>query len=561
MVKKYILIVAILLSDCAPRSLVQPSLSSPPPAMVQPSPSATQSRSPVDSPGRDVPALWISSAVPASLHQAALKWGLPIVFDSANSNLQLDIDTAPFWEGDQKVDWVYVLVAPFPTVVDGVSSQDLMDDWHGSSSRPFAGKPLLMDIATLTAFSKVWGPPAAGVVRTGPAEQLVDIAWQKRPSWAIVPFEKLDPRWKVLAVDGNSPIHKDFDTSRRMLLQTVIEYPLMISFGLHCSDPCPVSPLPALPPPNRDLSKMTTVVMTGTTSLVRGTAYMMNTKGITYPARDIQDWLTQADITHLSNEVSFYGGCPPQTIDMKGLQFCSDPHFIGLLKYAGVDVVELTGNHLIDYGPQSFLDTLSLYRQNNILYYGGGADLDEARKPLLIQNHGNKIAFIGCNTVNIGQYPTAAQDRPGAAPCDYDYVTQQITQLRNQGYLVIMTFQYYEVYDSLPLVSQVNDFRLMAQAGASVVQGSQAHYPQSMDFYNGAFIHYGLGNLFFDQMGDDPKMPAIRREFLDRHVFYDGRYVSTELLTAMLEDYSRPRPMTDDERAAFLTEYFSDSGW
>ena len=29
----------------------------------------------------------------------------------------------------------------------------------------------------------------------------------------------------------------------------------------------------------------------------------------------------------------------------------------------------------------------------------------------------------------------------------------------------------------------------------------------------------------------------------------------------MLEDYSRPRPMTDDERAAFLTEYFSLSGW
>jgi hypothetical protein len=44
-------------------------------------------------------------------------------------------------------------------------------------------------------------------------------------------------------------------------------------------------------------------------------------------------------------------------------------------------------------------------------------------------------------------------------------------------------------------------------------------------------------------------------------VFYDGRYISTELLTAMLEDYSRPRPMTEAERATFLSDYFYYSGW
>ena len=81
-----------------------------------------------------------------------------------------------------------------------------------------------------------------------------------------------------------------------------------------------------------------------------------------------------------------------------------------------------------------------------------------------------------------------------------------------------------------------------------------------MEFYQGTFIHYGLGNLFFDQMGNSPWYPT-RREFLDRHVFYDGRYIGTELLTALLEDYSRPRPMTLQEREAFLAEYFSASSW
>jgi len=82
-----------------------------------------------------------------------------------------------------------------------------------------------------------------------------------------------------------------------------------------------------------------------------------------------------------------------------------------------------------------------------------------------------------------------------------------------------------------------------------------------MEFYGDSFIHYGLGNLFFDQMGDIPYYPGIRREFIDRYTIYNGELISVELLTAMLEDYSRPRPMTPAERASFLNEYFHHSGW
>ena len=99
-----------------------------------------------------------------------------------------------------------------------------------------------------------------------------------------------------------------------------------------------------------------------------------------------------------------------------------------------------------------------------------------------------------------------------------------------------------------------------AAAGAAIVSGSQAHYPNPFDFYEGRFIHYGLGNLFFDQM-DAFIAPGIQREFIDRHIFYDGRHISTEILTAHLEDFSRPRPMTDEERSAFLSEAFTASGW
>jgi poly-gamma-glutamate synthesis protein (capsule biosynthesis protein) len=97
----------------------------------------------------------------------------------------------------------------------------------------------------------------------------------------------------------------------------------------------------------------------------------------------------------------------------------------------------------------------------------------------------------------------------------------------------------------------------LSEAGAVIVSGSQAHQPQGFAFQDGEFIHYGLGNLWFDQMWS----LETRQEFLDRHVFYDGRHISTELLTAILEDYSRPRPMTPEERTQLLEAAFAASGW
>jgi hypothetical protein len=63
-------------------------------------------------------------------------------------------------------------------------------------------------------------------------------------------------------------------------------------------------------------------------------------------------------------------------------------------------------------------------------------------------------------------------------------------------------------------------------------------------------------------MGDQDWMPpGIRRLFFDRYVIYGGKLISVELITAMLEDYSRPRIMSEEERAGFLEEYFNYSGW
>ena len=75
--------------------------------------------------------------------------------------------------------------------------------------------------------------------------------------------------------------------------------------------------------------------MSGVTALVRRTAELMNTKGVLYPASTLGGWLSEADLTHISNEVSFNLDCPPKKAALKEALFCSPPDYIRLLRAGG----------------------------------------------------------------------------------------------------------------------------------------------------------------------------------------------------------------------------------
>lgn len=541
MARRFLTLLLLLLVACTQQTVLLPSPTAfqaqatvtAPPVLVFPS-------QPIPSPSPTPKAvgIWITDAAPQMLRRQLEALQLPFA-ERAAASLLLDLEpTHP------TVRWVYALAAPFPTLRDGVTFEALQRAWQGKER--FNDRPLLMERNTRLAFASRWGEPGEGAVLEVPAEALLDRAWAEG-AFVILPFEALEPRWKVLAVDGISPIHKDFDAEH---------YPLQIGFAIQGVDAATIT----LPPTNRQAEKLTTVVLTGVTALVRATAYRMEQKGVLYPGEAIGDWLHQADIAHINNEVPFFSKCPFPNPNQLSLIFCSDPRYIDLFLHLGVDVIELSGDHFDNYGRVAMDETLALYRQKGLVYYGGGKDLAEARQPLLIEHHGNRLAFIGCN-VKEG-YAKATETMPGAAPCLWDDLTERIRRLRAQGFLVIMTFQHQECYAPFPCYGMTRDFHTVAEAGATIVSGSQAHFPQQMEFYNGAFLHYGLGNLFFDQDERTSDLPeGVRNEFLDRHVFYEGRHISTELLTAVLEDLSRPRPMTEEERHTFLAEYFQISGW
>ena len=511
---------------------VRPPADTPAPPAPTPTPEPTTVR------------LWTSPALPADLLGAAslvthigdlrVEW----VDDPALAEVRIEPNP-----DRPLVRWNYAVVAPFSTIRDDVSLQELRGAWAGSGDQPsvFISDQVRNEMVPLL------GRVSKAIVTT--EGELLDRAWEAGDAYAIVPFEKLEPRWKVMRLNGISPLDADFDPQR---------YSLATSFGLS-GDPEGMDRLESLlhwPESNRDPSKLTTVLMTGVSALVRATAWRMDLNGADYPGELIGDIMRQADITHISHESAFSEDCPPPDPAQTSLRFCSAPRHLPLFQSVGVDLIELSGNHLADWGTKALLYTLDQYEQLGFQTFAGGRDLAEARTPVTIDHNGNRIAFLGCNAAGPA-FGWAKDNRPGALSCNDEGLMGRVTQLADEGYSVIFTFQWPESTSPKPLPNQVEAFRDAIEAGASVVNGSQAHRPQSLEFYRDGLIHYGLGNLFFDQMHN----LSLRQEFLDRHTFYDGRHISTELLTAMLEDFAQPRPMTEAERQVLLGEIFAVSGW
>lgn len=436
--------------------------------------------------------------------------------------------------------WTYAVVVPFATTDDGTTLAQLQANWQAG------GVPSAMVTEQVEALlAALWGPGQARIV---PPESLVAQMWQERPAWSLVPFQRLTPDLKVLDVDGISPLDRGFNEAL---------YPLSVQVGV-AGDAEAVNAWLELWPgllSNRQADRITEVAMTGVTALVRATAYQMEIRGISYPGEEVAPVLQAADFAHVSNEVSFVPDCPPPHY-IGDPVFCSDPRYIALLQEIGVDVVELTGNHLNDWGTQYLPYTLGLYEEAGMAYFGGGRDLATAEQPLLLEHNGNTIAFLGCNPVGpAGAWATA--ERAGALPCDFPSFRAKLQELHELGYAVIATQQYQEIYNYSPTGQQRADFRALAAAGADAVSGSQGHHAQGFDFHDGAYIHFGLGNLFFDQMD----MPGTRQTFVDRYTIYENRLLSVRLWTGLIENYARPRLMTQEERAALLQTVFSASGW
>ncbi len=491
---------------------------------------------------------WIQESLPSAISTIFIEsYGFEISSDSRAADFHIVIS-----DQDPIGTWYYALVAPFPTHRTNLSLTQLKHLWLGKSDQ--LGISLYASLETADVFQAKWGENSSETVKIVSKDLLLSETWDNPNSLAIIPIDQLQPLWKLISINGLSPLETEI----------LIDYPL--SFNLSFEETSlKHKPLITEPITNFSPDNLTRIAMTGVTALVRDTAAIMEEEGVLYPGEAVRDILRSADLTHISNEVPFAEDCPTPDPNQESLFFCSNDKYLALLEDVGTDVVELSGDHFGDWGAEAMIHTLQLYQENGWLTYGGGATYEQGIQPAFVTHNGNKFAFIGCNGKSHERYATATEINPGASSCDFDWMIPKIAELSSQGYLVIATMQHEEIDSYKPVALQIFDFGSLADAGAKIVSGSQAHHPQGFKLLPSSFIHYGLGNLFFDQWYLAKYNPDQHQNkdkgFIDIHTFYRGQHINTELIPILFVDNAKPRPMTNEEAEAFFIDVFGASSW
>jgi poly-gamma-glutamate synthesis protein (capsule biosynthesis protein) len=187
--------------------------------------------------------------------------------EGQEADLQIDMQKEP--DGVLFAFRVYVPVARFATLRQGVTTEELKAIWSGQ-----AATPLLVDEDAWASLRWLWGEPAAGApVVSVRADALADRLWAEPEALGIVPFHRLEPRLKALALDGH------LATDNALVLAedgAPADYPLTIRIFAHGPAEAIERMRAALAErvvlADRDASRLTVLIMTGVTALTRATA-------------------------------------------------------------------------------------------------------------------------------------------------------------------------------------------------------------------------------------------------------------------------------------------------
>lgn len=184
----------------------------------------------------------------------------------------------------------------------------------------------------------------------------------------------------------------------------------------------------------------------------------------------------------------------------KPYTFRAHPRTLPLLK-RHFDAVALANNHSGDFGPQAFAEMLDLLEQKGISYFGGGRNLSQAHRPLMVERKGLRIALLAYNEF----FPRSFEadfDKAGIAWSEDEQVRLDIVNARNSADLVIPVMHWGWEHEAMASERQRQLARLMIDAGADAVIGGHPHVTQNVEQYQGKPIIYSLGNFLFDGFSD-----------------------------------------------------------
>ncbi len=239
-----------------------------------------------------------------------------------------------------------------------------------------------------------------------------------------------------------------------------------------------------------------------------------------------------ADITVANLE------CPLTTCTQphptKPIYFKGSPENVAGLVYAGIDIVTLANNHILDYMLPGLQETQSVLDSAGIECSGAGANSYEAYLPVFYAKSGVNIAFLASSDRtgqynNYQPYLNAGYNKPGFAYMTPYYISKQIDAVKDYADLIVVEMHagseyslapgsHYDKSDifagwnpkdfdededytpklDIPKMWDIEIRHFAIDAGADLVVVHHPHIIQGFEVYNGKLIAHSLGNFAFD---------------------------------------------------------------
>jgi poly-gamma-glutamate capsule biosynthesis protein CapA/YwtB (metallophosphatase superfamily) len=199
----------------------------------------------------------------------------------------------------------------------------------------------------------------------------------------------------------------------------------------------------------------------------------------------------------------------------------ADPDALQAMAESGFSVGTTAGNHTFDVGTKGVVDTVDFARSAGIQTTGSGANLQEARTPVIAERGGHRIGVLSYNCV--GPRESWATSRkagaafvkvithyelddanPGNPPTVYTFcdraslqeMKDDIAQLAEEVDVVVVAL--HKGIGHTPATIADYEFEVAhaaVDAGASVVLGHHSHIMRGVEIYRGRAIFHGLGNF------------------------------------------------------------------
>ncbi|MEW6439966.1 MAG: CapA family protein [bacterium] len=211
--------------------------------------------------------------------------------------------------------------------------------------------------------------------------------------------------------------------------------------------------------------------------------------------RAVLPCLTGADlaVANLESPLLENGKPIPGKCTLRG-----SPGWAAVLREAGIRLVTLANNHVMDYGEEGLSATLAALAAAGVRHVGAGKNRVEACAPVFLEVGSARLAVLARTSVIVSSPSHATEARGGVAFLHEGETLEQVRRCRTGADAVAVLLHWgIEEYQYPSVVQRRLAAKLIA-AGADLVIGHHPHVLQGVEPLHGALVAYSLGNFVFD---------------------------------------------------------------